>query len=125
VDADLHATGNPPTGTWFIHTGSGDDAISVNSGTNVLDGGAGSNFLVGGTGNDTFFVDDRAARIDIWSTLVNFNVGDAATMWGVSPNFAINWQDNQGTAGSTGLTLHATTPGMPTAVWPIGSAGRR
>jgi hypothetical protein len=26
---------------WFIHSGSGDDAIAVSSGTNVLDGGTG------------------------------------------------------------------------------------
>jgi hypothetical protein len=33
---------------WFIHSGSGNDAIAVSSGTNVMDGSTGSNFLTGG-----------------------------------------------------------------------------
>jgi len=100
----------------FIHSGSGNDAIAALSGTNVLDGGTGSNFLTGGTGTDTFFVDDRGPSADIWSTVVNFHAGDAATIWGVTPqNFALNWVDGAGTAGFTGLTLHATAPGVPTA----------
>ena len=37
---------------YFIHTGSGNDAISVLGVTNVL---------AGGTGTDTFYVDDRGA----------------------------------------------------------------
>ena len=41
------------TPNWFIHSGSGTDAISVSSGVNVLDGGTGSNFLTGGNGADT------------------------------------------------------------------------
>ncbi|MBV9249200.1 MAG: hypothetical protein JO227_08165, partial [Acetobacteraceae bacterium] len=53
------------TPNWFIHTGSGQDAIAVSSGVNVLDGGTGSNFLTGGSGTDTFFVDDRGATADI------------------------------------------------------------
>lgn len=101
---------------WFIHTGSGTDAIQVKGGTNVLDGGTSSNFLVGGNGFDTFFVDDRAATSDIWSTVVNFHANDAATIWGVSPqDFQLSWADNQGAAGYTGLTLHATAGGRPTA----------
>ncbi len=102
----------------FIHSGSGNDAINVSrsGGNNVLDGSTGSNFLVGGAGNDTFFVDDRAANADIWSTVVNFHAGDAATIFGVtSSDFAFDWQDSQGAAGSTGLTLHATAPGKPIA----------
>ena len=101
---------------WFVHSGSGDDAIAVSGGTNVLDGGTGSNFLTGGTGTDTFFVDDRAPPADIWSTVNNFHAGDAATVWGVTPNgFGIQWADGQGAAGFTGLTLHATASGKPTA----------
>jgi hypothetical protein len=101
---------------WFIHTGSGADAITVHGGTNVLDGGTGSNFLTGGTGTDTFFVDDRSATADIWSTVVGFHSGDAATIWGVTPqDFGLNWVDGQGAAGYTGLTLHATESGKPTA----------
>ena len=102
----------------FIHTGSGTDAIDVSKvgGTNVLDGSTGSNFLAGGTGNDTFFVDDRIASADMWSTVVNFHTGDAATIFGVTPaGFNLDWEDNQGAAGHTGLTLHATAPGKPVA----------
>ena len=102
----------------FIHSGSGNDAINVSGvgGTNVLDGSTGSNFLVGGAGNDTFFVDDRAANADIWSTVVNFHAGDAATIFGVTlSNVVFDWQDGQGAAGFTGLTLHATAPNKPVA----------
>jgi hypothetical protein len=104
------------TPNWFIHSGSGDDAIAVSSGSNVLDGGTGSNFLTGGSGTDTFFVDDRVATADIWSTVAGFHAGDAATIWGVTPqDFGLAWVDGQGAAGFTGLTLHATASGRPTA----------
>ena len=102
----------------FIHSGSGNDAINVAGvgGNNVLDGSTGSNFLVGGAGNDTFFVDDRAANADIWSTVVNFHAGDAATLFGVTQSgFAFDWEDGQGASGSTGLTLHAMASGKPVA----------
>ena len=104
------------TPNWFIHTGSGTDAIAVSSGTNVLDGGTGSNFLTGGSGTDTFFVDDRGPTADIWSTVNGFHAGDAATIWGVTPqDFNLTWVAGQGAAGYTGLTLHATAAGQPTA----------
>ncbi len=104
------------TPNWFVHSGSGNDAIAVSSGTNVLDGGTGSNFLTGGSGTDTFFVDDRAALADIWSTVNRFHAGDAATIWGVTPqDFTLTWVDGQGVTGFTGLTLHATAAGKPTA----------
>ena len=65
---------------------------------------------------DTFFVDDRSPSADIWSTISNFHAGDAATIWGVTPqNFTLSWEDNQGAVGYTGLTLHATAAGKPTA----------
>jgi Ca2+-binding RTX toxin-like protein len=100
----------------FIHSGSGQDAIAALGGTNVMDGGTGSNFLTGGTGTDTFFVDDRGPAADIWSTCNNFHAGDAATIWGITPSdFALSWVDGQGAAGFTGLTLHATAAGKPTA----------
>jgi uncharacterized repeat protein (TIGR03803 family) len=100
----------------FVHGGSGNDAIAVTSGNNVLDGGTGSNFLTGGSGTDTFFVDDRAAPADIWSTVNGFHAGDAATVWGVTPqDFTLTWVDGQGAVGYTGLTLHATAPGVPSA----------
>jgi len=102
----------------FMKSGSGTDALNVSSsnGNNVLDGSTGSNFMVGGTGNDTFFVDDRGPTSDIWSTVVNFHRGDAATIFGVTPQtFAFSWVDGQGAVGYTGLTLHATATGVPTA----------
>jgi len=101
---------------WFIHSGSGDDAIAVSSGVNVLDGGTGSNFLTGSFGEDTFFVDAREPTADIWSTVTGMSAGDAATVWGVSPSTsALTWADNMGAPGYTGLTFHASTPGRPNA----------
>jgi Matrixin len=104
------------TPNWFIHSGSGTDAIAVSSGVNVLDGGTASNFLTGGNGADTFFVDDRGPASDIWSTVNNFHSGDAATIWGITPSdFRLAFADGQGAAGFTGLTLHAAATGKPTA----------
>jgi ELWxxDGT repeat protein len=116
---NLNVTAN--TENWFIHSGSGFDGIDVShgGGVNVLDGGTNSNFLVGGTGpnsSDTFFVDDRGPSSDIWSTVANFHAGDAATIFGVTQQgFKTTWVDGQGAAGYTGLTLHETAPGVPTA----------
>jgi hypothetical protein len=111
---NLNITASTPN--WFLHTGAGEDAIAVNSGTNVLDGGTGSNFLTGGSGVDTFFADDRLASADIWSTIVGFHAGDEVTIWGVTPHdFTFDFEDNQGAAGFTGLTFHATAAGHPIA----------
>ncbi len=113
---NLAVTANVPN--VFIHTGSGEDAINVShaNGNNVLDGSTGSNFLVGGSGDDTFFVDDRSPSADIWSTVVNFHAGDAATIFGITQSgFATTWVDGQGATGYAGLTLHVTAPGVPTA----------
>jgi hypothetical protein len=113
---NLNVAANVPDG--FIHTGSGEDAINVSSagGNNVLDGSTGSNFLVGGSGDDTFFVDDRAPSADVWSTVSNFHAGDAATIFGVTQSgFGTSWVDGQGATGYTGLTLHVTAAGLPTA----------
>jgi hypothetical protein len=111
---NLNITATTPN--WFLHTGAGEDAITVNSGTNVLDGGTGSNFLTGGSGVDTFFADDRLAAADIWSTIVGFHAGDEVTIWGVTPHdFTFDFEDNQGAAGFTGLTFHATAAGHPIA----------
>jgi phospholipase/lecithinase/hemolysin len=111
---NLNITASTPG--WFIHGGSGEDAIAVSSGTNVLDGGGGSNFLTGGSGADTFFVDLRGATADAWSTVVNFSAGDSATFWGLTPDAStLTWQDAQGAAGYTGLTLHAAASGVPGA----------
>ena len=95
---NLNITATTPN--WFIHSGSGEDAIAVSSGSNVLDGGTGSNFLTGGSGTDTFFVDDRGATTSIWSTVSNFHAGDAVTLWGISPSdFDLSWVDGQGATG--------------------------
>lgn len=109
----------------FIHTGSGNDAIDLSlfggagSGTNVADGGAGSNFMVlsqFGNSVDTVFIDNRAATADTWSTVRNFQKGDAATIYGVMPSATtLDWEDGQGAAGFTGLTLHAIEQGKPIA----------
>jgi parallel beta-helix repeat protein len=110
----LNITATSPN--WFIHSGGGEDAIAVSSGTNVLDGGAGSNFLTGGSGTDTFYVDSRGATADVWSTVDNFHAGDAVVIWGITPSdFNFDFENDQGDAGYTGLTLHATAPGKPTA----------
>jgi Ca2+-binding RTX toxin-like protein len=107
-------TANSPN--WFIHTGAGNDAVAVTSGTNVVDGGTGSNFLTSGSGTDTFFVDDRSPAADIWSTVNHVHAGDAAIVWGITPqDFDLTWVDGQGASGYTGLTLHATAAGEPTA----------
>ncbi len=95
----------------FIHTGSGDDAISVSSGRNVLDGGEGSNFLTGGTGDDTFYVDGRGGQVS-WGTLVNFHPGDTATLWGFTAGISsLTLAEGDGAAGYTGPTIHADLTG--------------
>jgi hypothetical protein len=113
---NLNVTADVPN--VFIHTGSGEDAINVSqaNGSNVLDGSTGSNFLMGGSGNDTFFVDDRGPSADIWSTVSNFHAGDSATIFGITKSgFDTSWVDGQGATGFTGLTLHVTAAGHPTA----------
>ena len=104
----------------FLKGGPAEDALAVTSGSNVLDGGTGSNFLDGamGTdgGTDTFFVDGRGGG-NTWSTLVNFHVGDAATLWGFMPGQSVmSWSADDGTAGYTGATIHASLAGAGTAV---------
>ena len=95
----------------FIHAGSGDDAVAVHSGRNVLDGGQGSNFLVGGSGDDTFFVDGRGGQVT-WGTLVNFDRGSSATLFGFDPAVSTRWWDGiAGAAGYTGPTLRADLQG--------------
>lgn len=92
----------------FIHA-AGDGAVALSSGTNVVDGGGGSNFMVAGSGADTFFLDARGPAAAIWDTVSNLHSGGAATFWGVSSSAKIDWVDNAGAAGYTGLTLHATS----------------
>ena len=101
----------------FIHTGSGNDGIDVSgvNGNNVLDGSTGTNFLVGGTGDDTFFIDDRNATSDIFSTIKNFHSGDLATVFGITQsNFTITPGDNV-LPTAPGLDFAITAPGKPNA----------
>lgn len=102
----------------FIHAGSGNDTIDVSKvgGTNLLDASTGSEVLIGGSGKDNFFIDDQVATVASWSSLVNFHAGDAVTIWGLTPaDFTLDWQDNQGAFGLSGLTLHATAAGKSEA----------
>ena len=53
---------------------------------------------------------------DIWNTVSKFHSGDAVTLWGISPSAnVLSWSDGGGAAGYTGLTLHASAAGRPTA----------
>jgi hypothetical protein len=125
-DADNLAIGaNTPN--WFIHGGSGNDAIVVSGGTNVLDGGSGSNFLIGASGvdggTDTFFTDARGNDV-VWSTLVNFHGGDYATLWGFDPNVSSwHWDGISGAGDYTGATLRADVHGTGTTDASITFAG--
>jgi phospholipase/lecithinase/hemolysin len=113
---NLNITASTPN--WFIHSGSGTDAIDVSraGGTNVLDGSTGSNFLMGGSGNDSFFLDDRRPAADVFSTVAGFHAGDNATVFGVNPSdFILTMLDNQGAAGFTGLDFAFTAPGHANA----------
>ena len=106
----LSITAHSPN--YFIHTGSGNDAVQLLAGTNIVDAGAGSNFVVGGEGQDTIILDTRGAVSDIWDTVSRFGSGDAAALLGLDPATArLSWADGQGAPGVTGLTLHATAPG--------------
>jgi probable HAF family extracellular repeat protein len=100
----------------FLHGGTGGmNALAASAGQNVLDGGPGSNFLVGvavtaanPVGQDTFFVDGRGTA-PVWSTVVNFHQGDAATIWGVDSTTSLRYEANAGAAGYAGFTIHADT----------------
>ncbi len=97
----------------FLHSGSGEDALSALSGENVLDGGTGSNFLTNGSGTgDTDFVDARGATANIWSTLSNFHSSDSATIFGVTAADFTSWINGQGATGFTGLTTHLNVNGI-------------
>ncbi len=115
---NVNITATAPNVFISLDGGTGEDAIAVNllNGNNVLNGSTGSSFLYGGTGNDTFFVDDRHATADIWSTVVGFHSGDNATVWGITPAaFNLSWVNGQGASGYSGLTMHASASGEPTA----------
>jgi len=114
----LNITANTPS--MFIKTGAGNDAVALKGGTNVVDAGGGSNFLTAGGGFDTFFLDGRAIPQTasaagpvpgaLWDTIQGFVKGDAATIFGVGPGTALDWQKNEGAVGHKGITLHAIEP---------------
>lgn len=113
-DPSLNVTSYVPDA--WIKTGTGNDAINVSqaNGNNILDGGGGSNFLTGGSGDDTFYVDGRGQTSNTWSTIKGFHSGDGVTVWGMTPqDFQLTWLDNQGAAGSTGLTAVFTNGSQP------------
>ena len=107
------------TPNMFLKGGAGGDALSVAGGVNVLDGGGGSNFLVGGTGagsQDTFFVDGRGG-VETWSTIVNFHLGDQATIFGFhSGTSTLPFTARDGAAGYEGATIHSELNGAGTGV---------
>ena len=95
----------------FIKSFSGYDAIQLHSGQNVVDAGPGSNFLIGGTGHDTFFLDGSSGAVT-WDTILGFHPGDMVAMFGFHPDVSSYvWQDDDGTAGFTGRTIHADLRG--------------
>jgi hypothetical protein len=101
---------------WFIRTGDGLNAITASSGVNVLDSGTGSAFMTGGSGTDLFFVHADGLTENAWSTANQFDPGDSLRFWGVTADdFSLNWLDDQGAAGFTGLTLTVAAPGHPVA----------
>ncbi len=95
----------------FVKTFAGDSAIRVTGGQNIVDAGQGSNFIEGGPGADTFYLNAIAGQV-AWDTIVNFHVGDAVTLFGFKPGVSTyQWVDNDGAAGYTGRTIHASIAG--------------
>ncbi len=104
----------------FLKGNAGGDALLVAGGKNVLDGGGGSNFLIGGTGadggTDTFFVDSRSS-VETWSTIVNFHLGDYATIFGFHAGVStLPFTDVDGAVGYTGFTIHSEIDGAGTGI---------
>ena len=104
----------------FLKGGASGDALMAQGGQNVLDGGGGSNFLIGANGadggKDVFFVDSREA-VETWSTVVNFHVGDLATIFGFHPGLSTRpYTDVDGAAGYTGVTIHSEINGPGTGI---------
>jgi hypothetical protein len=109
----VNITVNSPN--WFLAaTGPGNDGIMVFGGRNVIDVGVGSNFVTVGSGIDSVSVDDRNPSTDIWTTIAGFHAGDDATVLGIAPTDNIQWFDNQGAPGYSGLTFHDFSPNRPT-----------
>ncbi len=95
----------------FVKSFVGNAAVALQAGRNVVDAGKGSNFLVGGTGDDVFFLDGRSKQ-ETWNTIVGFNQGDMATLFGFVPGVSrMWWEDRAGAAGFEGRTLRADLGG--------------
>ena len=98
-------------GNDFLNLLGGDDAAVGGAGDDVLDGGSGSNWLIGGAGNDTFFVDGRGSD-PVWSTILDLEKGEWATMWGFRPGTSkLTWEEMGGADGHRGATVHCDIDG--------------
>ncbi|UKJ78141.1 carbohydrate-binding domain-containing protein [Azospirillum brasilense] len=101
-------------GNDFINLLGGDDAASGGAGDDVLDGGSGSNWLIGGPGHDTFFVDGRGGEVT-WSTIVDLERGEWATLWGFVPGQSrLTWEEMGGAEGYKGATVRCDIDGNGT-----------
>jgi len=98
-------------GNDFLNLLGGDDAAVGGAGDDVLDGGSGSNWLIGGAGNDTFFVHGRGSD-PVWSTILDLEKGEWATMWGFRPGTSkLTWEEMGGADGHRGATVHCDIDG--------------
>ncbi|OYD82347.1 carbohydrate-binding domain-containing protein [Azospirillum brasilense] len=101
-------------GNDFIHLMGGNDAAWGGAGDDVLDGGSGSNWLIGGPGHDTFFVDGRGGEVT-WSTIVDLERGEWATLWGFVPGQSrLTWEEMGGADGYRGATVRCDIDGNGT-----------
>ncbi len=108
----------------FIQSGLGNDILIAQSGSNVLDSTGGTvNFLFGGSGTDTFFLNAQNNPVT-WNTLVNFHAGDAAVVWGITPQDSqFSFADTQGVPAYSGLTLHEMASGRAAFITLAGYTG--
>ncbi|WP_448207952.1 DUF4347 domain-containing protein [Azospirillum sp. sgz302134] len=98
-------------GNDFINLLGGNDAVAGGAGDDVLDGGSGSNWLIGGSGVDTYFVDGRNPEVT-WSTVVDLEKGEWATMWGYKAGVSkLSWEEMGGADGYKGATVHCDIDG--------------
>ncbi|TWA77825.1 parallel beta helix pectate lyase-like protein [Azospirillum brasilense] len=101
-------------GNDFLNLLGGDDAAAGGAGDDVLDGGSGSNWLIGGPGHDTFFVDGRGGEVT-WSTIVDLERGEWATLWGFVPGQSrLTWEEMGGAEGYKGATVRCDIDGNGT-----------
>ena len=111
-------------GNDFINLLGGDDAANGGAGDDVLDGGSGSNWLIGGAGQDTFFVDGRGAE-PTWSTIIDLEKGEWATLWGYTPGTSkLTWEEMGGADGHRGATVHCDIDGNGTVDASMTFAGK-